>query len=160
MPIPLTQFPKDDPAPSSSDAPRVLLRMLSPWQLKTLAVLSRAVGPMTRTQIHETCMRYGVGNRFTVGVSEAIGQSDPTKRAAGDKKRGKPCLLTLKYVTEDRYDIEGTTELGILITPMGREALRLAEQRLINMGDGPILPDTIPTADDDVDARPLPVRVC
>lgn len=159
MPIPLAQFPGDEVVPHSTpETPRILFRMLTPWQLKTLAVLSRAVGPMTRTQIHETCMRYGVGNRFPVGVSEAVGQSDPIKRAAGDKKRGKPSLLTLQYVTESKYDIEGSTELGLTITDLGRSVLAMAEQRLVNMGKGTILPSDRPvsTADGDSD-RPMAV---
>lgn len=159
MPIPLTEFPGDQAVPSTApDAPRILFRMLSPWQLRTLAVLSRATGPMTRSQIHDVCMRYGIGNRWPIGVSEAIGQSDPIKRAAGDKKRGKPCLLTLKYVTEDRYDIEGSTELGIMITDLGRTVLGMAEKRLLSMGKDPILPESPVTLEDE-DAPPAAVAV-
>jgi hypothetical protein len=60
-------------------------------------------------------------------VSWAIGYSDAKKRAAFEKTKDggfRPSLITLKYIREVELDIDGAKERGLLITPLGREALK------------------------------------
>jgi hypothetical protein len=150
MPVPLSDFPEGRPKP------KPLRRALTPWQKRVLAVLARARGPMNRNMIRDTCVRYGFATQWVTGVIQALGPSDPAKRAAFDRKHGKPSLLSLGYVEEREYDVDGVSELGVKITELGRAALEQVEDDLRKAGLEPILPEScVEVTEDYSDAPPV-----
>lgn len=99
-------------------------------QVRVLQMLAtiRGRGALTRTALSER-----IGNKTTVVVGRAIGYSDPEKRAAFERSADgggtseKPCpsLLTLGFVEEVEVRVaDGPPELGVRLTPQGREALK------------------------------------
>jgi hypothetical protein len=154
------------PPDTGRGIPRPVFRILSVAQLKVLALLATCRGPMSRTNIGDRLNKLGVGYvRAGIIVGEAVGYSDPVKRKKfEDSKAGgsgkKPSLLTLGFLSEKRYDIDGVSELGLKITPEGRAFLAQWEERLKDRGLPPILPE-LPMAvrggvHDDEDKPPLP----
>jgi hypothetical protein len=123
-------------------------------------VLDRARGHMTRAMINDVCHKHGVGSQYITGVIQALGPSDPKKRAVFDSKMGKPSLLTLAYVEEREYDIDGVVELGLKITELGRAALRQVEEDLHANHLPPILPESFGDVEQEMsDAPQLRSRV-
>ena len=145
MPIPMSEFPPRE---------RPLLRALMPWQKIVLAILDKARGPMTRSMIHAVALRYGLANQHVTNIIQALGPSDPVKRAAFDSKRGKPSLFTLGYTEEQEYDVDGVIELGVKITPSGRAMLGVIQDYIRNKGLESILPEMPDQADTEMTDAP------
>ena len=156
MPIP--SAPKRELRTGVFPAPR--LRLMTDWQLRVLSILTRARGHMTRTMIEEECIRLGFRSGAQSGVMLAIGRSDPAKREKYEKASQKTytlSLLTLEYVEERQYDVDGIREIGVKITPLGRAALVQIEDHRRNKGEPDILPDVTDDDGIDTDATPPPM---
>ncbi len=121
MPRLLNKFPEPEPSKQSQYGE------LRVPQIRVLQVLVANPHAMTRGEISEQ-----TGNKTDVMVGRAIGYSDPVKRAAFEQTKDggfTASLLTLKYVTEHRLEIEeGVFETRYNVTPAGRKALA-------NLGD-------------------------
>jgi hypothetical protein len=90
-------------------------------QVKFLAILADALGPLNVTQLLE---RAGVNPISTNNVANSIGRVSKEAREARDKELGYASLITLKYVRVIELDIDGKSETVFDITDLGREALR------------------------------------
>lgn len=161
VPAPRQESPGNSPAtPTPPNPAPVLFRVLTPAQARVLAVLGRSRGPLSRTAINEVLNRFGVGFVRPVAIGEAVGPSDAVARTKLEQKTRKLTLLTLGYVSERDYDIDGITETGLKITPLGREALDRIEtaMRAEAAREGrdfiPILPDLPDESQDDSEDAP------
>lgn len=159
VPAPRRGDPGEALTPPNPSPP--VFRVLTSAQERVLAVLARSRGPLSRTAIGQVLNRFKVGYvRGGIVVGEAVGPSDAAARAKLEQKTRKPTLLGLGYVTEREYDIEGLTELGLKITPLGREALTRIEASKKAWADRygveyePILPDLLDESQADDDAPP------
>jgi hypothetical protein len=121
---------------------------LSKAQVQVLRWLSQLKGPMKRTHINDRLVGHGIRrNREPKDVGEAVGYSDPEKRAAFERSKaggGQPSLLTLGYVREVPVEFDSFRELGLLITPAGIEALARVDLWAYTAGHQPLFPASLP----------------
>ena len=82
-------------------------------QVRVLEALAKAKEPLTRSVIADKA------KVDQAGLTEYIGSTDKTKRAANDKRKGWKSLISLGYVKAE--DSEGATAYSI--TAAGRKAV-------------------------------------
>lgn len=94
-------------------------------QLRVLKALSECHGPINRTRLADK-----IGAKTSTSVGRAIGFIKEDKRAkfeqsqSGDLEGSFPSLLTLGLVSHVTLDIDGHTERGLMLTPLGREVVQ------------------------------------
>lgn len=92
-------------------------------QARVLAVLAKS-GPLSRKAICEK-------TKVTIGpINNALGESDDKCRNAGDKRRGYPSLLNLKFVRFVLGEEGGEPATLLAITSPGKKALESALKEL------------------------------